>query len=138
MVPVRDIFATTAATLIDRGETVKAEAVLDKGIAMMPAKNFPYNVAVLRSVNEWSILTMVESYFRIGCAEKAIAVGDQLADETLKTLVFFSTPVGPGDEVLSKKLADDAANIYLYLVRLYQSFGQREAAARLDQKLKDL
>ncbi len=138
VVPVRDIFATTAATLIDRHEFVRAEAVLDKGIAMMPPKNFPYNVAALRSINEWSILTMIESYLRIGCPEKAIAIGDQMADETLKTLVYFSTPVGPGDEILSKKLADDAANIYLYLVRLYQTFGQKEAAEKLEAKLKDL
>ena len=138
VVPVRDIFATTAATLIDKGEFEKAETILDKGVAAMPAKNFPYNVAALRSVNEWSILTMVESYFRIGRSDKAIAVGDQLADETLKTLVYYSTPIGTGDEVLSKKLADDAANIYLYLVRLYQSFGKKEAAARLESKLKEL
>ena len=138
VVPVRDIFATTAATLIDKGEFDKAETVLDKCVASMPAKNFPYNVAALRSVNEWSVLTMVESYFRIGRPEKAIAVGDQLADETLKTLVYFSTPIGSGDEVLSKKLADDSANIYLYLVRLYQSFGERDAAARLELKLEQL
>ena len=139
VVPVRDIFATTATTLIDKREYDKAEALLDKCVDVMPARNFPYNAAVLRSVNEWSILSMVESYFRIGRPQKAIAMGDQLAEETLKTLVFFSTPVGPNDDdVLSKKLSDDSASIYLYIVRLYQTFGQAEAAANLDRKLKDL
>ena len=104
----------------------------------MPAKNFPYNVSLLRGLNEWSVLTLIENYFRLGKAEKAVAVGDQLADETLKTILYYSMPTGPGpDDILSKKLADDAATIYFYLVRIYNNFGQQEAAARLEEKLKN-
>ena len=138
VVPVRDIFATASTALIERGENQKAEEVLDKCIASMPAKNFPYNVSLLRGLNEWSVLTLIENYFRLGKAEKAVAVGDQLADETLKTILYYSMPTGPGpDDILSKKLADDAATIYFYLVRIYNNFGQKEAAARLEEKLKN-
>ncbi|MBR1539270.1 MAG: DUF2723 domain-containing protein [Bacteroidales bacterium] len=138
VVPVRDIFATTATALLERGEKEKAEALLDKCIEVMPAQNFPYNVAQFRGINEWSLVNIVENYFHLGRPEKAIAVGDQLADETVRTLVFYSTPTGPGpDDVLNKKLADDAASIYLYLVKLYNNFGQKEAAAALEEKLKN-
>ena len=138
VIPVRDIFATTAETLIDKGEYDKAETVLDKGVAVMPPRNFPYNVAMLRSINEWSVLSFIESYFRLGKPEKAIAIGDQLAEESLKTLLFYSTPVGPGeDDILSKKLADDAASTYLYIVSLYETYGQKEAADELNKKLKE-
>ncbi len=137
VVPVRDIFATTATALIDRGENEKAEEVLDKCIASLPACNFPYNTAMFRGMNEWSVLTMVEDYFRIGKPEKAVAVGDRLGEETLKTILYYTTPIGPGeDDVLSKKLADDSATLYLYLVRLYRNFDQKEAAERLEENLK--
>ena len=41
------------------------------------------------------------------------------------------------DDILSKKLADDAATIYLYLVKIYNTFGQKEAAEALENKLKN-
>ena len=138
VIPVRDIFATTADALIAKGEFDKAEAVLDKAMEVMPTRNFPYNVALLRSVNEWSMLSMIENYLRLGKTEKALALGNQMADETLKTMLYFSTPTGPGeDDVLWKKLADDSASIYVYLSSLYRQFGQEEAANALEQKLKD-
>ena len=138
VVPVRDIFATTATALVERGEPEKAEEILDRCIAVMPAQNFPYNLAAFRSLNEWSLISIVENYFRIGKPEKAIEVGDQLAQETIQTLVYYSTPIGPGDDdILNKKLADDAATVYLYLVKLYNTFGQADAAKALEQKLKE-
>ena len=89
-------------------------------------------------MNEWSLLSIVESYFRIGKPEKAIAVGNQLAVETLQTLMFYSTPTGPGDDdVLNKRLADDSATIYYYLVRLYNTFGRNDDAKALETMLKE-
>ena len=138
VIPVRDIFATEASALIGKGQYDKAERVLDKAVEAMPGRNFPYNVATLRSVNEWSLLSIIEDYLRIGKPEKALAVGNQLADETLKAILYFSTPVGPGEnDILSKKLADDSASIYVYIVSLYNNYGQREAAAELEKKLKN-
>ena len=137
VVPVRNIFATTSTALIERGDKEKAEHVLDKCIASMPPQNFPYNVSLFRSFNELSVVTLVENYFRIGKVEKAIAVGDRMADETLKALLFYSAKTGPGpDDILNKKLADDAAMIYYYLVKIYNDFGQKDAAARLEEKMK--
>jgi hypothetical protein len=139
VVPVRDVFATTATALIDRGENEKAEEVLDKCITSIPACNFPYNTAMFRGMNEWSVLTLVEDYFRIGKPEKAIAVGDRLGEETLKTILYYTTPIGPGeDDILSKKLSDDSATLYYYLIRTYRNFDQKEAAERLEENLKNM
>ena len=138
VIPMRDIFATTATALLERGESEKAEALLDKCIAVMPARNFPYNVSQLRSINEWALLNIVDDYFRLGRPEKALAVGNQLAEETVQSLVYYTKPVGPGDDnVINKKLADDAATIYFNLVKLYNNFGQKDAAAALEEKLKN-
>ena len=137
VVPVRDLFATTASALIDRGDKVRAEEVLDKCIEMLPNRNFPYNVTMFRSINEWSMLTIIDDYFLIGKPEKALAVGNTFADETIKTILYYSTPIGPKpDDILSKKYYDDAANSYLYLVRLYNAHGYKDEAKALENKLK--
>ncbi|MBO4536021.1 MAG: DUF2723 domain-containing protein [Bacteroidales bacterium] len=137
VVPLRDIFATTATALYDRGELQKAEDVLDKCVAVLPARNFPYNVSGFRSLNEWAVISIVELYFQVGKPEKAIAVGNQLAKETLETMLYYTTPLGPGDDdIISKKLSDDAASTYLYLIKIYNAYGCSEAAKALEDKLK--
>ena len=139
VVPVRDMFVTTANAFLDKGDVTRAEALLDRCVAVMPAQNFPYNVSLFRSMNEWSILGIVEDYLSIGKPEKAVAVGNQLAHETLQSLLYYSTPTGPGDDdVINKRLADDAATIYYYLIRLYNNFGRSEDAKGLEEMLKAL
>jgi len=134
---VRDVFGMAATALINRGDFEKAEEVLDKCVAVMPRRNFPYNFSALPSLNEYAVLTIVEDYFRIDRPEKALAVGDALAEETLQALLFFSTPLRKGsDEPVSERLTDEAANIYVYLMKTYRAFGQEEAAQRLEDNLK--
>ena len=138
VVPVRDILATTASALVERREYRKAEEVLDKCVASMPNRNFPYNVAVFHSVNEWTMLSIVEDYFRIGKPEKAMAVGDVFADETFKNILYFMTPLpGSTGETLSGKTADELMSIYLYLTQIYETFDQKAAAQRLKDRLKE-
>ena len=137
VVPLRDIFATAATALYDRGEKEKCEEVLDKCVASLPARNFPYNVSGFRSLNEWAVLSMVELYFQIDKPEKALAVGNQLAKETLQSILYYTTPIGPGeDDIISKKLSDDAASTFLYLIKIYDGYGQKDAADALEEMLK--
>ena len=137
VVPLRDLFSTTATALIERGEYDKAEQVLDKCVASMPTQNFPYNVSLFHSLNEWSLLNIVEAYFRIGRPEKAVAVGNQLGVETIRAMVFYSTPVGPGeDDVIDRRLADDAATLLYYLVHTYTNYGREEDATYLEDILR--
>ena len=137
VVPLRDIFATAATALYDRGEKEKCEEVLDKCVASLPARNFPYNVSGFRSLNEWAVVSMVELYFQIDKPEKALAVGNQLAKETLQSILYYTTPIGPGeDDIISKKLSDDAASTFLYLIKIYDGYGQKDAADALEEMLK--
>ena len=39
--------------------------------------------------------------------------------------------------VILPAMADDAATVYLYLVKLYNTFGQADAAKALEEKLKE-
>ena len=138
VVPIRDMFATTSSALIERGDKVRATQLLDRCVAMMPDQNFPYNVAAFRSLNEWSMLTIIENYLRVGRPQNAIELGDRLADETLHTLVYYSTPIGPGeDDILDKRLSDDAATTYYYLVRVFNNAGLPEKAKEYENKLRN-
>ena len=135
--PVREIFTITAGKFIDKGQFGKAGMLLDKCIESLPQRNFPYNLSMLHGINEWTILAIIEDYFRIGQKEKAVEIGEKLADESLKCLTLYSAPVGPGeDDVISKDLSEDAATIYVYVARLFTNYGETEAAERLDQKLQ--
>ena len=137
--PVRDIFTTTAEALIEQKEYAKAIEVLDKCVASLPARNFPYNASFIRSLNEWSILSIVEDYLRLGQNEKARSVALEMADATLEILALYSTPVGPGeDDILSKKMSEDAATYYYYLERLFKTFDQADVVAELQQKLESI
>ena len=139
VVPMRDLFATTANALIERGDYQRAEEVLDKCIAVMPAENFPYSAPTFRSINEVSLISIIEDYFLIDRPEKALAVGDRLGEETLKSILYYSTPIGPGEnDILDKRLTDDAVNIYLYLIHLYNNYGQAEAAKALENRLREI
>ena len=138
VVPVRDLFVTTANALIDRGDNQRAEEVLDKCIAVMPAQNFPYSAHVFLSLNEFSLISIVDAYFRIGRPEKAMAVGNRLAEETHKSILYYSMPVGPGEgDILDKKMTDDAINIYLYLIHLYNNYGQADAAKAIENLIRE-
>ena len=68
---------------------------------------------------------------------KALAVGNQLAKETLQSILYYTTPIGPGeDDIISKKLSDDAASTFLYLIKIYDGYGQKDAADALEKMLK--
>ena len=132
VVPIRDMFASTARIFIDRGDTAKAEELLDKCIDIMPRKNFPYNISWLRSLNEISIVRIMEAYFNCGAPDKAITVAQDLADELTKGIVYFSNP---GGEVINQKFVDDQVSLFYYLVDILEKNDQKEVAELLHKKL---
>jgi len=137
--PVRDVFANTAEALINQGEYAKAVEVLDKIIEVMPAKNFPYNIAFIGGMNEWTMFTIIECYLRLGINDKARAVASEMADATLQSIAYYGIKVGPGeDDYLDKKRLDECVSEYLYLGRLFSSLGQNDFADELQNKLNAL
>ena len=61
-----------------------------------------------------------------------------MAEETFQHMLWYSTPTGPGKEdVLSKKLGDEAASTLIYLIDIYSRYGQKEGAERIEQMIRD-
>lgn len=137
--PMRDMFAVSANMMISRGDFEKARELLDKCIAVLPERNFPYNIATLRSINEWSMLSIIEGYLRIGDRDKAKEIGLKFADETLAMMRLLSTKTGPGeDDVIDKKTFDTCASTYYYLVKLFNTHDMKETTGILQDKLKKI
>ncbi|MBQ0025420.1 MAG: DUF2723 domain-containing protein [Bacteroidales bacterium] len=137
--PIRDIFAETANALIDNGKKDKAIQLLDKCMEVLPQKNFPYNLASLRSMNEWALLSIFESYLILGEKEKAADLAEKFADECIDAMLFFSTSVGPGEnDVLSAKYSETTVQLYFYMVRICENRGEKELADRLQAKIDNL
>ncbi len=137
--PIRDMFSNAADQMIARGDYGKARDLLDKCIEVLPQRNFPYNIATLRSINEWTMLSIIEGYLRIGEKDKANEIGLAFADETLSLMKLLSEKTGPGeDDLLDKKSFDTCASTYYYLVKLFNNFNMKETTGILQEKLKAL
>lgn len=134
--PVREMFVSVAERLNDMGEEEKAVQLLDKVVAMMPASNFPYCLTWMRSINELSILRIVENYLIAGEVEKAKAVGEIYFEEHLKAIDWFITPInGFEDSILSKKLLDESLSMVYYLTSTFELAGEQEYASQLKKRI---
>lgn len=135
--PIRDMFVTVAEKYLDRGDKERAVALLDRCIDVMPQKYYPYNLSMIGGINDWSMLSIVEDYFAAGEFEKGSDVAEKFAEECMKAIYLYSTPVGPGeDDIISKKHSDDVANEYLYLIHICNNYGQKELSDRLKERVK--
>lgn len=133
--PLRDMFVTTCDAMIDKGDLQKAENLLDRALEVLPQKNFPYVLTSLRSINDWSMLSMFENYLRLGCEDKAAALGDKIADESVASAAFYASPTGPLEsDIVSKRFADGASQLYYYMIHICQQRGYKDLAARLKTK----
>ncbi len=131
--PIRDIFATTAEALVNEGQNAKAIDLLDKCMDILPEKSFPYNLTPMHSLNEFSILNVIELYLTLGEKDKAKALANAFADETTAMARHYATPVGK-DMISQEDAASNISYIY-YLVKMMKDHGEKEFAQLLESKI---
>jgi len=125
--PVRDMFVTAAEGMIDKGERLKAIQLMDRVTELMKPSNFPYNLSWVRSMNELSIINIIEVYLRCGEKEKASIVADQYIKESINAILYFGTS-GANGEIRSKKILDDNLTMYYYLINILEHNGMKSKA----------
>lgn len=135
--PIRDMFANTAEALLNEGKPEKAVALLDRCLDIMPDTNFPYNTALLRSLNELSVISIVDCYLRANEPEKAKKVADVFVKETIKTIGYYSTPVGK-NRVISKEEADNNITLLYYLLNIFEKHGEKAYANGIQESFASL
>lgn len=126
---LRNMFKNSAEVFMEQNDTAKAVELLDKGVEVM--KHYPLETVCLGfSGNDYTIVLMVEDYFKLGCPEKAIALEQQLEKELMKTLRFF---------LPFYKYASDEVDLtakYLYLLSdIMKENGQSEASERIENAM---
>ena len=84
VIKIRNKFNRLAKQLIAEGKNEKAIKVLDKGMAVMPAYNFKYDLFVL---------DIIETYYSAGAKDKADAIVEAFAETTSQYINYlFSMP----------------------------------------------
>ena len=137
--PVRDMFNTAAEALIEDGQYMKAIEILDKSVEIMRPDRYPYSASLLRSANEYAMISLIENYLRMGLIDKARPVADEFANQTLASIRFYGTPTGPDeDDMLDKRQFDEALSLYYYMARLFRTLGYTDYATTLTDNLKSL
>lgn len=126
VVPIRDMFFNVAMEMATRGDNAKAVELLDRCIEVMPASNFPYNISWMRSINEISIVRIVELYLKLGETEKAVAVADEFVAETIPAVKYFNSDFG--GKPLSDRFLQDNISLFSYLVDTFEENGQGSKA----------
>ncbi len=90
VLPQREIFVSTANSLIKAGDKERALKVLDKCQESMPSDVWPLeSIPLSFTSNDYMVVNMVTDYFAVGQPEKAKALGKQLGEELLKTADFY-------------------------------------------------
>jgi hypothetical protein len=80
VIRLRYRFVRLANALADKGDTVRAEKVLDKIIELTPEKNIPYDIF---------IPSIAETYYRINKLEKGTSILEKITDIADRHLKYY-------------------------------------------------
>lgn len=86
---LRGLFVTAANAFIKAGENDRAMEMLDKCRDI--TRDFPLEgVPVGFSGNDYMVISMVEDYYKLGAADKAVELGSAMAQELLVSANFYN------------------------------------------------
>ena len=134
--PVRGLFNQVANKLIDENRYEEAEKVLDRCYEVTPAKNIPYDIAIIRGSNEYEVLMSIDLYLTMDKFEKAQALSRAYMEESLKSMEYSSQPFH-GD-ILDEETLDREMQYATYLANLFRSCGYQEEYDWINDSIKSL
>ena len=136
--PIRVQFVNTAEALLARGDRDKAVQVLDKCIEVLPQKNFPYNAQMLQSINEYSMLNIIELYLKCGEIAKAKTIADAFVDESAKVTKYYGQGWPSESGMLNEDRVKSNLQYIYYVNSILKNYGEEEFADQLMEKVKAL
>ena len=89
VLPQRCLFVNEANKLIEEGDFIRAEKILDLCQECIPEANYPLDISYLDLPNERMVIRMIESYFAVGADEKAVALADRFTSALMESLNFY-------------------------------------------------
>ena len=136
--PLRSQFVSVAEALEAAGERDKAVEVLDKCIEKVPQKNFPYNAAMFKSINEYSMLNIIELYLKCGEVEKAKTIAEAFVEETAKVAKYYGQSWPSESGMLSEENVKNNLQYIYYVNTILKNYGQDGYAEQLMQLMKSI
>ena len=136
--PLRSQFVNTAEALLAAGESDKAARLLDKCVEMIPQKNFPYNISMLQSINEYSMINIIELYLKCGQVDKAKSIAEAFVDETAMITKYYGQGWPSESGMLNEDRVKNNLQYIYYVNSIMKSYGQTEFADALMEKVKAL
>ena len=136
--PLRAMFVNTAEALLIEGERDKAVQLLDKCVEKLPEKNFPYNVSMMQSINEYSMLNIIELYLKAGETDKAKAVAEAFVDEGAKLAKYYGQGWPSESGMLNEDRVRNNLQYIYYVNSIMKEYGLEEYGNQLMEKVKSL
>ena len=136
--PIRSQFVNLAEALLIAGEQDKAEEILDMCIDKLPQDKYPYNAVFLQSVNEYSILNLIELYLKCSEVDKAKALSDKFVDETVQVTQYYGQGWPSDSGMLSEDKVKACLQYIYYVNSIRKAYGQEEYAAAMMEKIKGI
>ncbi len=129
---LRSLFYMAAECFMKHGEDGRALEMLDRGVEVM--RNYPIETVPLGfSGNDFIVIEMIEDYYKLGQADKAGKLAEQLAAELLQAAKFYIEFY----EYASSDFEMTGNYIY-YLADTVKAGGDGELSDRLTQSLTQL
>lgn len=133
---IRSIHSQTARALALQGKLKEAVEVLDRMQQNAIPSQLPLNCSLLPSLNEYSIMESIDIYLLAGEKKKGMALLDAFAEETFKSITFFSKIYG-GQYFSKSDIEQNIAYIF-HLSEILKDRGETEKAAELEKRVEDV
>lgn len=122
---LRGLFVTAANAFIKAGENDRAMEMLDKCRDI--TRDFPLEgVPVGFSGNDYMVISMVEDYYKLGAADKAVELGAAMAEELLASANFYNQFY-----TYAKEDFELIGNYIYFLAEVMEKGGDKELAKQL-------
>ncbi len=125
---IRGMFARLSTKLVNENKLDSAKLVLDKSIELMPNEKFPY---------DYTVLPMIENYYKAGFFEKGDSVANVLADVTIDEVEYFMS-LRPEKAKANEYERNISMHSVQRLANITGIYNRTELNQRLTKKLDDI
>ena len=134
VIPQRELFLNAATMLLDRGDSDRAIAMLDRCQQCVPEENFPLESICLGFYhNDVVIISIIEAYYKAGAPEKARDLAERFSVGLLESIQFYMEfyEYAQNDFEL-------CCNCLYYLTDTVKTNGDTDLSDKLDKALDSL
>ena len=129
----RNLFVNVAKEMLKIGDRERAVEMLDMCQECMPEENYPLDITYLGFSNEYMVIDMIETYYKAGADDKALALAKRFTDELFVSTEFFLMNYDN-----AKREFDACYNCISYIADLADHFGDKEYSSQIRTRFNDL